>query len=181
VLDRKKYDIPEQVDAWHILFMPAKHGGSDGALAAAKGARAKLVAGADFATLAKEVSDDPSAKNNSGHLSYFPRGATDKDFEAAAFGVTKFGEISEPVKSQFGWHIIRVDGRKAARERPFDEVKSGIMAEQREKAIRDAREAAVQAVRSDPKLVVNQEAVESLVTTVEVPKELLAPVAAPAK
>ena len=80
LLDKTKYDIVESVSAWHVLFTPAKHGGSDGALTAAKDARAKLAAGADFATLAKEISDDPSAKNNGGHLPNVPRGATDPEF-----------------------------------------------------------------------------------------------------
>jgi len=177
LLDRKKYDISDQVDAWHILFMPAKHGGSEGALAAAKAARAKLAAGADFGALAKELSDDPSVKNNGGHLGFFPRGATDRNFEKAAFALPKDGELSEPVETQFGWHIIRVDGRKAGQARTFDDVKLGILAELRERSIRETREAAVLAVRSDAKLYVNQEAVESLVTTVEVPKELIAPAA----
>jgi hypothetical protein len=182
LLDKKKYDISDQVDAWHILFTPGKHGGNDGALAAAKDARAKLAAGADFATLAQESSDDPSVRNNGGHLGYFPRGVTDKDFEKVAFAM-KDGQLSEPVHTQFGWHIIRVDGHKAGQARTFDDVKLGIIAELREKYIREAREAAVLSVRSDPKLVVNQEAVESLVTTVAVPKELMAPAdtSAPAK
>jgi hypothetical protein len=76
-----------------------------------------------------------------------------------------------------------VDGHKAGQARTFDDVKLGIVADLREKYLREAREAAVQSVRSDPKLVVNQEAVESLVTTVVVPKELMAPAdtSAPAK
>jgi peptidyl-prolyl cis-trans isomerase C len=73
---------------------------------------AQLQGGADFATLAKEKSTDPSAKANSGDLGYFRREAMVPEFAEAAFTIEP-GKIGEkPVKSQFGWHVIRVEDRR---------------------------------------------------------------------
>ena len=65
----------------------------------------KLKKGSDFATLAKEFSDCPSKKNG-GDLGEFGRGQMVKEFEKAAFALEK-GQLSEPVKTEFGWHIIK--------------------------------------------------------------------------
>jgi peptidyl-prolyl cis-trans isomerase C len=158
----KKYEAPEEIDVWHILFKTDKRG-KEAALAAAQAARAKLVAGADFSALAKEVSEDPSAKSNGGRLSWFPRGAVDPAFEAAAFGLRNPGDLSEPVLSIFGYHIIRFEGRKPARQLQFDEVKAKIIDEMRTNYVNEKRDALLAGIRSDPRLEVNQEAVDALV------------------
>ena len=77
--------------------------------------------GKDFAELAKEYSEGPS-KDNGGDLGYFPRGAMVKAFEDAAFALDE-GEISDVVETQFGYHIIKLTGKKAQRNVPFEEVK----------------------------------------------------------
>ncbi len=107
----------DTVTARHILIrmtgsaVPLKEGekdlSDDEALAKAKDIRAKLVAGGDFAELAKAESDDAGSGANGGVLGDFTRGRMVPQFEEAAFAL-KVDEISEPVKTQFGYHIIQV-------------------------------------------------------------------------
>jgi len=75
----------------------------------------RLIGGADFAEVAKEVSQDNSAANG-GDLGWFGKGRMVKPFEEAAFGLKKIGDISQPVQSQFGWHIIKLTGRKMEKD-----------------------------------------------------------------
>ena len=82
------------------------------------------VKGADFAALAKEFSEGPT-KTRGGDLGFFAKGRMVPDFEKAAFAM-KIGAISKPVKTRFGWHIIKVEEKKEGRVRAFDEVKSSI-------------------------------------------------------
>ena len=114
--DQHKADY-DTVTARHILIrmagsaVPLKEGekdlSDDEALAKAKDIRAKLVAGGDFAELAKADSDDAGSGANGGVLGDFTRGRMVPQFEEAAFAL-KVNDISEPVKTQFGYHIIQV-------------------------------------------------------------------------
>ncbi|MDR1841138.1 MAG: peptidylprolyl isomerase [Holophagales bacterium] len=87
--------------------------------------RAKLVAGADFASLAEAESEDPSAKANKGDLGWFRDGVMDKGFWDGAVALNK-GEVSQPVKSMYGLHLIKLHDR---RDRSFDEVKQELTSE----------------------------------------------------
>jgi peptidyl-prolyl cis-trans isomerase C len=87
----------------------------------AQAVKAELEAGADFATLAKEKSIDPSAQQNGGDLDWVPRGRTVKPFEDAAFALDTPGQLSDPVQSQFGWHIIRFEGARKGTPLPFEQ------------------------------------------------------------
>jgi len=75
----------------------------------------KLAAGSDFAELATEYSQDPGSASNGGSLGYFPRGKMVPEFEEVAFGL-EIGGVSEPVQSQFGFHIIKVDDVQTIRD-----------------------------------------------------------------
>ncbi len=86
----------------------------------------RLNRGADFAELAKEKSIGPS-KARGGDLGYFTRGQMVKPFEEAAFALKK-GEISEPVKTQFGWHVIKLEDRRERKPPSFESLKDRIMA-----------------------------------------------------
>ncbi|HLY20298.1 MAG TPA: peptidylprolyl isomerase [Bryobacteraceae bacterium] len=121
-----------QVKARHILIrakgsaVPLKKDSKElteeEALAKAKDIRKKLVDGADFATLAKSDSDDAGSGANGGDLGTFGHGRMVPAFEQVAFSIP-VGEISEPVKSQFGYHIIKVESRQ---EKTFVEVRPEI-------------------------------------------------------
>ena len=93
----------EEVRARHILVATR---------ADADAIKAELAAGASFEQLAAAKSTDPSAAQNGGDLGYFSRGMMVKPFEDAAFALTEPGQISEPVESQFGWHVIRLEEKR---------------------------------------------------------------------
>lgn len=83
--------------------------------------KAELDGGADFATLAKENSIDPGAANG-GDLGFFGKGMMVAPFETAAFALTDVGQISAPVQSQFGWHIIKLEEKRQTTPPAFEEV-----------------------------------------------------------
>jgi len=162
LLRKDKYRTAEQVSASHILFVPDRHGGSDAALGLAKEARAKIVAGADFAKLAAELSDDPSAKKDGGQLGWFDAKKMDPAFSKAAFALPKVGALSEPVQSSFGWHIIRLDGRRPPQQLSFDEASKQIMTELKQRYIKEKRNDKLEAIIHDPQMHVDQAAVDAL-------------------
>jgi peptidyl-prolyl cis-trans isomerase C len=92
----------------------------------AKEILAKIKAGGDFAALAKENSTDTGSKEQGGFLGYFGRGQMVPEFEKAAFTMIK-GQVSEPVKTNFGWHIIKLEDRRRKPPPSFDDVKETIL------------------------------------------------------
>ena len=174
MLNKEKYRRPEQISASHILFDPAKRG-SDAALALAKETRAKLLGGANFATVAAEVSDDPTAKTNGGGLGWFGPGKMDPAFSKAAFALKNAGDLSEPVQSSFGWHIIRLDGRRPPQDMPWEQARKVIMTDLKQRHIIEARDARLNAIRNDPNLKINQAAIDALVVKLPEVPSLSAP------
>src|SRR5208283_2531988 len=81
--------------------------------------------GAKFEKIASDVSLDPGTRRLGGDLGFVPRGQTVPEFEQAAFN-TPVGKISAPVKTQFGWHIIKVEDKRAAGPIPLEQVKEQI-------------------------------------------------------
>lgn len=163
--DRAKYQLPETATFTHILF-DAKKRGEDEARKAAQDARAELAAGKDFAAMARANSDDPSAPRNSGRLENLRRADLDPAFADATFALQP-GELSLPVKSQFGWHVIRLEAKTPARTQPFDDVKDAILAEQRAKYVGARREQYLASVRNDSSIQMNDAAVDELVVRVD--------------
>jgi len=106
------------------------------ALAKAKDIRAKILAGADFATLAKAESDDTGSGAKGGELGTFKRGQMVPAFDQAAFTLP-VGQVSEPVKSQFGYHIIKITSRNA---KSFEDAKAQIEKELKPKLAKEALE-----------------------------------------
>ena len=119
-----QYQTPEQIRASHILL---KTDGKDEATVrkTAEGILAQVKGGADFAALARKVSEDEGSKEQGGDLNYFSRGRMVPEFEDAAFKMNA-GETSDLVKSQFGFHIIRLVDKKAGATRSLDEVRQQI-------------------------------------------------------
>lgn len=122
---RKLYDAQvaaakpqEEVHARHILVESEVK---------AKEIFEKIAHGEDFARMAKEHSKDPGSKDEGGDLGYFSRGQMVPVFEEVAFKLKK-GDMSQPVQSQFGWHIIKVEDRRQRGAPPFDAIKERIMA-----------------------------------------------------
>ncbi|MBA4418021.1 MAG: peptidylprolyl isomerase [Syntrophus sp. (in: bacteria)] len=92
----------------------------------AKQIQAKIQKGDDFSDLAKKYSIDPNAKTTGGDIGFHPKGTLLPEYEAAAFKLKKVGQISGIVKTQFGYHIIRLEGAKPATYVAFEEVKDFI-------------------------------------------------------
>ena len=113
----KQMPPEEEVRARHILV---------GSEAEAKAILAALKGGADFATLAKEKSKDPGAAEG-GDLGYFTKDQMVPEFSEVAFKLDK-GQISDPVKTQFGWHIIKVEDKRVRPTPSFDQVKGQVVA-----------------------------------------------------
>jgi peptidyl-prolyl cis-trans isomerase C len=110
----KDYKGEEEVRASHILVKTEQE---------AKDIIAQLEKGADFAKLAKEKSVDPSKDRNAGDLGFFSKEQMAKEFAEAAFAMKKGDTVKAPVKTQFGWHVIRVTDRRAGAAPKFDDVK----------------------------------------------------------
>jgi peptidyl-prolyl cis-trans isomerase C len=113
---REKFKPQQQVHARHILVATE---------AEAKDVAERLKKGEDFTALATEKSKDST---KGGDLGFIARGQTVKPFEDAAFGLD-VGQISEPVQSQFGWHIIKVEEKRDQPPPPFEQVKEPIIAQ----------------------------------------------------
>lgn len=130
------FAVPEQVNASHILVKVDTSAGPEEdakAKAKAESLTARAKAGEDFAQLAKENTDDPSGKESGGVLPPFGRGQMVPEFEQAAFEM-KPGEIRGPVKTNFGYHVIKLTAKTAAGTRTLDEVRpslSGDLAERK--------------------------------------------------
>jgi len=110
----KQMKPQEEVHARHILVPTEDE---------AKDVEAQLKKGADFATLAKEKSKDPSGAQNGGDLGWFTRDQMVPEFADVAFKLDK-GQISDPVHTQFGWHIIQVMDKRIKPIPTFDQVKA---------------------------------------------------------
>jgi peptidyl-prolyl cis-trans isomerase D len=153
---KSKFVKPEQREASHILIAVGKNADAaaqKAALAKAEGIRKELKAGKDFAALARADSDDLGSKAQGGDLGWLEKGVTDPAFEAALFAMQK-GEVSDPVKSDDGYHIIFLRDVHPESVRSFDEVKSELtkkyLDEQREHAYSDVSGKLTDAIYQDP-------------------------------
>jgi peptidyl-prolyl cis-trans isomerase C len=123
----KQMGEEKEVHARHILIRAAA--GDKKASAAAKAKIEAIIArlqkGEDFATVAKETTEDPSGKASGGDLGYFTKDQMVPEFSGVAFKLKK-GEISGPVKTEFGWHVIKVEDTRIKPPPKFDQVKAQI-------------------------------------------------------
>jgi peptidyl-prolyl cis-trans isomerase D len=116
-----KYSTKEQRDVSHILVQDDEKKAQD--------LLAQIRSGADFAVLAKEQSQDSGSADQGGELGLIEKGTMDPAFEQAAFDLKLNGDVSEVVKSNFGYHIIKLNRVKAATAKPFEAVRSDVLAE----------------------------------------------------
>ncbi len=119
-----QYSQPEQVRASHILLSTE---GKDEAVVRAKAEDllAQIKAGGDFAALAKANSADPASASKGGDLDFFGKGRMVPEFEAVAFSLP-VGQMSDVVRTQYGFHIIKITDKKAAEVQPLDAVRPQI-------------------------------------------------------
>ena len=126
----KEFQVPEEVRVRHILIKVAPNADAKTDAAAKQKAEDilnQLHHGADFASLAKKDSDDPGSKLRGGELGFLQHGATVPEFDKTAFSL-QVGQISNVIKTQFGYHILQVEAKQAAHEKPLSEVKTQILA-----------------------------------------------------
>ncbi len=124
--EKTRFVSNEQREASHILIKVAGKGSPEEqkqALAKAQEIEKQLGEGKDFATLAKEYSDDLGSKNQGGDLGWLDKGTTDEAFESALFALQKKGDISAPVLGSEGYHIIELRDIRPGKTRTFEEVK----------------------------------------------------------
>ncbi len=150
----KEFEQPETVKASHILFMVDADATpevvkqkEDAALKAAE----RAAAGEDFTKLAKELSEEPGAAESGGDLGFFPKDRMVPEFAEVAF-TQKTGDISKPVKTQFGWHIIKVTEKKDAGTVPFDQVKEQVVSYLKSSSQREAVQSVLNKLKESAKV-----------------------------
>lgn len=149
--NREEFKLSEAIKVSHILVRSEKE---------AQNTLKNLKNGADFSKLARERSIDPSRRNG-GQMGWFERSMMDPDFAKAAFALKK-GEMSGIVHSQFGYHIIKVDDKRAPEYLEYDKVKGGI----REKMVQKQAQVTIEQLRKElrakEKITINENVLKTI-------------------
>src|ERR1700688_4322604 len=153
----QQYQVPNRVHVEHILFMTV--GKTDAEVDEIKKNAEDVLKqakkGGKFEDLAKKYSEDPGSKEKGGDLGWITQGQTVPEFEKTAFGLDK-GQISDLVKTQYGFHIIKVLDKETARTKTFDEVKDSLRApmvlQQADQQAAQAAEQLAKAIRQSNKV-----------------------------
>jgi peptidyl-prolyl cis-trans isomerase C len=143
--DTKRFLAQAETRAKHILIAGQNSQSREKAIQLLQ----RLKAGENFEALAKENSEDPASASKGGDLGYFPAGRMVPSFEEGVSKLTRPGQISDLVETQFGYHIIKLEARRPAGQKPFDEVKEELKAEVKSKLINDSRVALTEKILSD--------------------------------
>jgi len=153
----EQFKSPERVRASHILIAVPEDAKPEIVAEKQKAAQAiadRVKKGEPFDKLAKELSEDPSAKQNSGDLDFFTKDQMVPEFSTAAFGMKK-DQISDPVRSSFGFHIIKVTDRKDAETVTLDKAKPQLIAYLKQQKKSAALEKIVQDIKGKADIKVN--------------------------
>ncbi|MBA2660816.1 MAG: peptidylprolyl isomerase [Bradymonadaceae bacterium] len=160
--NQEMFQRPEQIRARHILVRVE----ADADEAAWEQARTRAQAihqqvtqpGANFEEIARTSSEGPSAPQG-GDLGLFPRGRMVAEFEEVAFGLQD-GQISEPVRTQFGWHIIQVVEHQAPGTVAFDTIQEQLSRELRNQAIQQSLQGFIESLRADAQVELHNENIQ---------------------
>jgi len=150
--EHKEEFILEQVWVRHILVKTLQE---------AKEIKKRLYQGEDFITLAKQYSIWQPTKMKGGDLGYIKRGMVHKSFEQAAFALKRRGELSDIVKTEFGYNIILLEDKIGPRQRAFSEVQEEIRNRLRNKKREEILTAHLQALRGGAQITINEELLSS--------------------
>ncbi|VAX04676.1 hypothetical protein MNBD_GAMMA20-2533 [hydrothermal vent metagenome] len=129
----QQFSVPEERKVRHILLTLPEGAGERDVEAVrdkAKEVLERIRAGESFAALAREISEDPGSADMGGELGFISQGVMEPDFEQVAFAL-KAGDVSEPVLTSFGFHIITVDEIRVGEAKPFEEVRDELLREYR--------------------------------------------------
>lgn len=146
--NKEQFKKDRELNTRHILLKTADE---------AKQIQSRLSKGEDFAELAKQYSIDPNAKTTGGELGFHPKGTLLPEYEAAAFKLQKPGQVSPVVKTQFGYHIIRLEGAKEASYVPFAEVKDFIKQKVGQDKQKEVLEKYIDELRKSAKITINED------------------------
>jgi peptidyl-prolyl cis-trans isomerase D len=153
----QQYEVPNRVHVQHILFLTVDKPDAEvqEIKKRAEDVLKQAKSGANFEDLAKKYSEDPGTKDKGGDLGWIVQGQTVPEFEKVAFSLPK-GSISDLVKTQYGFHIIKIIDKETAHTKSFDEVKDSIRAQllpnEAEKQASDVADKLSQAIRQSNKI-----------------------------
>ncbi len=150
--NKEKFKKEREINTRHILLKSEEE---------AKQVKEKLQAGEDFAELAKRYSIDPNAKVTGGEVGFHPKGTLLPEYEAAAFKLTRVGQTSGIVKTQFGYHIIRLEGTKPPAYVSFEEVKDFIKQQLMKERQKEIVEKYIEELKKNSKITINEELLKS--------------------
>lgn len=156
----KRFTEPARISPSHLVIS-LQGRTPEMAKARAEEARAKLVAGADFTTVAKQYSDDPGYARHHGELGWVKATDIEPALAEAAFAL-KPGELSQPIVTRNGVHLVRVKERRELTLRSFAEVKDAIIEEETDRLRKRATEAEIAKIRNNPANTVYADRVEAL-------------------
>jgi len=153
----QQYQVPNRVHVEHILFMTVSKTDAEveEIKKKAEEVRKQVKKGGKFEDLAKKYSEDPGSKDKGGDLGWITQGQTVPEFEKTAFSLPP-GQVSDLVKTQYGFHIIKVLEKETAHTKPFDEVKDSLrptlLLNQAEKLASDTADKLSAAIRQSNKI-----------------------------
>jgi len=145
---KEDFKREKEINTRHILLKTEEE---------AKQIQSRLLKGEDFVELAKQYSIDPNAKTTGGEIGFHPKGTLLPEYEVVAFKLSKAGQISGIVKTQFGYHIIRLEGMKAPSYVPFDEVKDFIKQKISQEKQKEILEKYIEDLKKAAKITINEE------------------------
>ncbi len=161
LVSKASYATPETLMLTQVFFSAEKDG-FEGAKKRADEAYAKIRSGTDIGDLAATVSDDTSHRDARGRVGPLARTDMYPQVAEVAFALKKQGDISEPIKSRAGWHIVRLDARNAGVQKSFDEVKGDIMKQLRDQHIVEAKNELMRGIATKNEAVVDDAAIDAL-------------------
>ena len=161
----EEFTSKETVKVAHILFSIKKDSDEktkQQQLDKAKKSLEKLQKGEDFATMAKELSEDPGSASSGGEMDFFAHDAMVKPFEQAAFSLKEKDTLSDIVETRFGYHIIKLIDHKDAAKKPFQEVKNRLINQQKRNYLKQKATHYINSFGVDKNTVVYIPAIEQL-------------------
>src|SRR5690606_15284008 len=125
--NRARFETVEERFARHILFQIDDDTTAEAALAAAESARERIAGGEDFVEVAREVSEDVPTRLVGGELGWITPGMLSGPFEDALYSLD-VGAVSEPVRTDFGYHLIKLDQVRDAQVQSFEDIREALLA-----------------------------------------------------
>ncbi len=144
--NKERFKREREINTRHILLKTEED---------AKQVLNRLVNGEDFVELARQYSIDPNAKSTGGEIGFHPKGSLLPEYEAEAFKLNKIGQVSGIVKTQFGYHIIRLEGVRPPSYVPFDEVKDFIKQQISQEKQKEIIEKYIEDLKKSAKITIN--------------------------